>query len=71
MKSNTNSFWKANDSKTINENQSSNCVLITVKSLCWQVITEFKTIVFDLLLEKDVKRKKIKKLIDSMCNSIM
>lgn len=71
MKSSTNSFWKVNDSKTINENQSSNCVLITVKSLCWQVITEFKTIVFDLLLEKDVKRKKIKKLIDSMCNSIM
>ena len=31
----------------------------------------FREIVFELLLQKDVKKKKIKKLIDSMSGSLM
>lgn len=42
-----------------------------VKNLCWDVVNEFRTVVFELLLEKEVKRKKIKKLIDSMSSSLM
>jgi hypothetical protein len=43
----------------------------SAKSLCWDILTEFKSVVFELLLEKEVKRKKIKKLVDSMSGSLL
>lgn len=68
LRSNTNSFWKANDSRVMS---SPGLSLVAVKTQCWDVVNEFRSVVFELLLEKEVKRKKIKKLIDSMCSSLM
>ena len=48
-----------------------NLSLATIKSQCWDVVNSFREIVFDLLLQKDIKKKKIKKLIDSMSSSLM
>lgn len=41
-----------------------------MKSYCWDVINEFRSVVFELLLEKEVKRKKIKKLVDQMASGV-
>jgi hypothetical protein len=71
LRSNTSSFWKANESTIFNEPHSQGYWQVTIKTVCFEIITEFKSIVFDLLLEKEVKRKKIKKLIDSMYNAVM
>lgn len=69
LRSNTNSFWKANESRVMPP--ASNMGISAVKNLCWDVVNEFRSVVFELLLEKEVKRKKIKKLIDSMSSSLM
>lgn len=51
MKSNTNSFWKSNESRIINTGYTNTGLgYATIKSLCWDVINEFRTIVFELLL---------------------
>lgn len=72
LRSNTSSFWKGNDSIIFNnEPHSQGYWQVTIKTACFDIITEFKSIVFELLLEKEVKRKKIKKLIDSMYNAVM
>lgn len=72
MRSNTSSFWKSAESRILNnDSHNQNYWLITIKTICWDIVSEFKSIVFELLLEKEVKRKKIKKLIDSMCNGVM
>ena len=70
MRTHSNSFWKASDSR-VTHSQTAQVSLSTVKSQCWDVVNEFRSIVCDLLLEREVKRKKIKKLVDSMSSSLM
>lgn len=84
MKSNS-SFWKSSETRPMcnesfrmdipdssgNGSSSHNGGSVSaVKSYCWDVIEEFRSVVFELLLEKEVKRKKIKKLIDQMASGV-
>jgi hypothetical protein len=69
LRTNTNSFWRATESR-ITQGVSNVC-LAAIKSHCWDIVNEFRSVVFSLLLEKEIKRKKIKKLIDSMSSSLM
>ena len=70
----TNSFGWINDSRLTHLNiphSNISLSIATIKSQCWDIVNGFREIVFDLLLQKDVKKKKIKKLIDSMSGSLM
>lgn len=73
MRANSGGFWKANDSRVTNNSgiQTIHPSLATIKSNCWDIVNEFREVVFELLLQKEVKRKKIKKLIDQMSSSLM
>ena len=67
----TNSFCRINDSRITHGLNNINLSLANIKSQCWDIVNGFREIVFELLLQKDVKKKKIKKLIDSMSGSLM
>lgn len=69
-KGHTSSFWRS-ESRVCPFDQSTLPCQSNGKSLCWDILTEFKSVVFELLLEKEVKRKKIKKLVDSMSGSVL
>ena len=44
--------------------------MAAVKSSVWDLVTGFRSVLFELLMEKEVRKKKVKKLVDSMCRSV-